>query len=308
MFPAPIAESQRLCIRFGADDRPGLALALPVLGGEGAEDLFPQARNAGRQGPFAVFRQNGWLLGRACLPAGDRLERSAREAYEALLGLVGGQTLVRIWNYVPQINEPGHDGLEHYRAFCRGRSLAFEQALGPGFKRHAPAGSAVGADGDELVVAFAAHSGAVRHVENPQQTPAYEYPVEHGPRPPTFARASVVTLDDETHAVFVSGTAAIRGHETVAPGDTGAQLECTIDNLRAISRACGLGADLGAGRVPARHVKVYVRHASAAAEVQARLEATLVRPEDRVCYLRSDVCRRELNVEIEVSLPQVRLG
>lgn len=308
MLPASIAESQRLCVRFGADDVPGMPVALPILAGESSEGLFPRAERMRDAHGFTLFRQGDWLLGRASLPAGDRLESSARELYQSLLRAAEGYALVRVWNYVPEINEPSADALENYRVFCRGRSLAFEQALGPGFKRQAPAASAVGSDGDDLVIAFAAHRGNARHVENPHQIPAYEYPPVHGPRPPTFARATVLEVNHAPHAVFISGTAAIRGHVTVAPGQALPQLECTLENLREISRACGLGADLAAGRGVVRHIKVYLRHADDLPLVRPRLEAAFVRPGDSVSYLRSDICRRELDLEIEVSIPCLPSG
>lgn len=298
-------ERPGLRLRFGAGDRPGLAVSTPVLAGAEVEDLFPEVRPVVTSGPFELFEHGAWLLGRAYGPAGALLEATTHDLYERLLRLAPGRALVRVWNYVPAINEVSPEGLENYRAFCRGRSLAFEQQLGHAFARRACAASAVGSDGAELVLTFAALRGEVRHIENPRQLPAYEYPAEHGPRAPTFARASVADLADGAASVFVSGTSSILGHATVAAGDTAAQLQCTIENLRGISSACGLGCDLGLGRAPARHFKVYLRHAGDLGAVQAGLEATLVRPDDRVTYLRSDICRRELNLEIEVSLPLV---
>jgi hypothetical protein len=40
---------------------------------------------------------------------------------------------------------------------------------------------------------------------------------------------------------FVSGTAAIKGHGTVCAGDLAGQIACTLDNMRLVSRECGLG-------------------------------------------------------------------
>lgn len=302
------AEQPGLRLRFGAGDHASPALPLPVLAGVDTEDLFSEARPIGAVGPFELFGYGSWLLGRACGRAGPCLEATTRQRYEELLRLSPDHALLRVWNYVPAINEASPAGLENYRAFCRGRSLAFEQHLGPTFAHHACAASAVGSDGADLVIAFAAFRGAVRHVENPSQTPAYDYPAEHGPRAPTFARASVADLGGGAAAVFVSGTSSILGHTTIAAGDTVGQLRCTIENLRGISSACGLGCDLGAGRAPVRYFKVYLRRAEDLIAVRSGLEATLLQPGDRVTYLRADICRRELNLEIEVSLPMVRPG
>ncbi|MGC4075211.1 MAG: hypothetical protein QM760_22460 [Nibricoccus sp.] len=45
--------------------------------------------------------------------------------------------------------------------------------------------------------------------------------------------------------VFVSGTASIKGHVTVGVGSLREQIEGTLDNLRLISRASGVGDNLG---------------------------------------------------------------
>jgi hypothetical protein len=217
------------------------------------------------------------------------------------LGAAAGHHLYRIWNLVPDINGVGGTGLENYRAFCRGRAEAFEAALGGGYGRRLPAASALGTTDPRLLVAFLAGTVPGRHVENPAQVPAYEYPAEHGPKPPSFARATVVDRGDRRD-VFVSGTSAITGHATVAPSDTRGQLDCTLENLRLISGACGLGERLGAGACESRHFKVYLRHPAELAAVRPALEAALLQPGDHVSYLGADICRSALNVEIEVAV------
>ena len=290
---------------FGVGFAPAAAsfpTGLPVLDGCPVERIFGVAESAGRSDPFALWRAGDWLLGAAAVPAADDIEGAARALYAALFAAAAGRSLARIWNYVPAINELGPGGLEHYRAFNHGRSLAFEAAFGPGYRAVMPAASAVGTDAGELVVCFAASARPPRHVENPRQVPAYDYPPEHGPRPPSFARATVVPGAAGRADVFISGTSSIRGHATVAPGDTLRQVECTLENLRGISAACGIGEELARGGVQARHFKVYLRQTEDLAPVQAVLERELLGTADSVTYLRSDICRRELNVEIEATL------
>jgi hypothetical protein len=232
-------------------------------------------------------------------PEGD-LEGLTRRLYAQILGGLRGLHLYRMWNCVPHINGQDPAGLENYRAFCRGRSLAFEAALGDGFEKRLPASTAVGTRNGELTVVFLAGELPARHFENPAQVPAYEYPPEHGPRPPSFARASVVERADGIDA-FVSGTSAIMGHATVAPSDTAGQLECTLGNLRLVSRACGLGDGLGSG-ARARHFKVYLRNREDYPQVADQVRRRLLAPGDRVSYLGADICRSALNVEIEVTV------
>ncbi len=278
----------------------GLRLPLPCLGRERSEEIFPGARARGEIAGVALFTAGDLLLGYAVQPVAGDWEASARELYGRLFRATAGASLCRIWNYVPEINRR-HRGLENYRAFSAGRARAFAADFGAEFKRALPAGSAVGCGGDALGLVFIASRRPARTFENPEQIPAYRYPRVHGPRSPSFSRAAAVEGGGRK-LVFISGTAAIKGHRTVAPRDLAAQLDCTLDNLRLISRAAGMGDDLGAGSGGARQFKIYLRRPADLAGVRSRLRKSLLRPGDAVVWLQADLCRAALLVEIEATL------
>jgi len=280
----------------------GLEFHIPLLAGAAREELFPGVARAQPVSGLQLFTSGDLLLGCATETVVEegQLALQTQDLYRRILTAARGHHLYRIWNYIPRINALSA-GLENYRAFCQGRSLAFEAEAGAGFPRVLPSASGVGTADGCLSVVFVAGHADPRHVENPEQVPAYRYPLEHGPRPPSFCRATVVPLAGRTLG-FISGTAAIKGHHSVAPGDLSAQLDCTLDNLRLISVAAGFEENLGADRKLSRHIKVYLRHAEDLKAVQTQLEQTLVKPTDHVTYLQADICRAELTVEIEVTL------
>ena len=278
-----------------------LHIAAPWLGGASREEIFADATPIASQHGLNLYRSGTLLLGHAHDPFVDReLAARTESLYNRMLSACGGKHLFRIWNYVPRINA-FTEGLENYRAFCMGRSVAFEQRFGQGFQSILPAASAVGSHGDHLDVIFVAGESAPQHFENPAQVPAYLYPVEHGPRAPSFARATVAREGSRTFT-FISGTAAIRGHETVAPGSLDEQLDCTLENLGLISSAAGLGVQLAGGKGARRFFKIYLRHAQDFAAVRNRLERALLQPADTTIYLQTDICRQALNIEIEVTV------
>jgi len=291
---------------FGLGDKgvgPALELdtGVPVLAGAPSERIAAGAVPAGREGRAFLWRDGGALVAFIQTNPGPDLEAATGAAYGDLLRATRGLQLYRIWNFVPRINEAGADGLENYSLFCRGRSLAFERALGPGFQGALPAASAVGGPEGLLTVLLLAGTWPARHVENPVQVPAYRYPPEHGPRPPSFARATLSARQGGPD-VFISGTSSIVGHTTVSEHDTLGQIERTIENLSLISRACGLGERLGAESGCARHFKAYLRDGADQPMLARTLGERILAPGDLVSYLRADVCRRALNVEIEVAL------
>lgn len=304
---APTAHRSTCRVIFGAGatriepaTSPTLSIALPVLGGPTEETLLTRAGSIRAITDGVLCESEGEAAGLLVAPAGAELEAAARDLYRRVFAETRGRRLYRIWNYVPQINAVTGD-LENYRRFCRGRSLAFEDEFGIGYRSQLPAASAVGVAQGPLAVAFRAGDEEPRHFENPSQIPAFEYPAIYGPRAPSFSRATLAVARG-IQELFVSGTAAIRGHATVAANDLTAQLACTRENLALIAATAGAGTAFGATDGWRRSFKVYVRHAADFRAVQADLRRHLLQANDTVTYLEADLCRADLLVEIEAVL------
>jgi chorismate lyase/3-hydroxybenzoate synthase len=130
-------------------------------------------------------------------------------------------------------------------------------------------------------------SVAGKQIENPRQTSAFRYPREYGPSSPSFSRA---TLYGET--LFVSGTAAIVGHQTQHPHAVLPQALAMIENVQALL------ANAGAGRWQPQTLRLYLRDAANAAPVTAAVHAAFG-DHAPLLVVEGDVCRRDLLVEIE---------
>jgi chorismate lyase/3-hydroxybenzoate synthase len=93
--------------------------------------------------------------------------------------------------------------------------------------------------------------------------------------------------------LFVSGTASIVGHASRHEGDVRAQVEETVRNLEEVARSSG---------VPAHDrewfLKVYLRDAEDLEPVHAHLREAFG-ADTPMLFLRADVCRPELALEIE---------
>jgi enamine deaminase RidA (YjgF/YER057c/UK114 family) len=231
------------------------------------------------------------------------LRAAARLAYASIfnaLDRVGCKHPLRFWNYVPHINQ-ALDGLERYRHFNIGRQDGFLGAHRAAFAG-APAACAIGTEADHLIVYFLAASDAPVPIENPRQVSAYNYPAEYGPRTPTFSRATLVVGASPT--LFISGTASIVGHRSEHPGDPSAQTHETFVNLRTVVDAANTRLPAPAFAVEQLLYTVYVRHAADLGVVRAQFlnEVGARSPAaDNVVFLRADICRAELLVEIEAT-------
>lgn len=201
--------------------------------------------------------------------------------------------LLRIWNFFPGINA-GKGDAERYRQFCVGRQAASDAA----FHRPPPAATAIGTRGSD-VLRLIALCGAEPGVafENPRQTPAWRYPREYGPVAPGFSRG--VLLGQGAQSVFLaSGTASIVGHLSQHVGDVRAQLEESFCNLHALLDEAKSSRHYPFEWMDCQSLRVYLRRSKDLPAARAVVVGQGV-DVSRVRFLRGDICRRELDVEIE---------
>jgi len=251
------------------------------------------------EGRLRYTERDGFLFVSAVVPPSVRYAEAVRALYIELFALTkraGYPTICRLWHYLGDINGPTADGLEIYRDFCVGRALAFEEVPAA-----MPPATAVGSAHEGVTVCLlATRTGRLTTIENPTQVPAYRYPAEHGPKPPSFARAGYLDRP-EGGMLFLSGTASITGHRTAHPGDLDGQLDVTFSTIASVVHGRnlarhGVRAHYGLGDFD--RVTAYVRHAADLAAVDAACRVafgtrTVVR------LHRADLCRSELLVEVE---------
>ena len=221
---------------------------------------------------------------------------SAYQEIFAVLKHTGHRHLIRIWNYLPEINRLA-DGDERYRLFNSARQLAFRNS-GQAHVGTVPAASALGTPaGVPISIYFLAARVAPTMIENPRQTSAYDYPPKFGRHTPLFSRACVLTAATGSN-LFVSGTASIVGHESIHPGDVEAQTRETIANIGALLDEANRVTGAARFALDRLKLKVYVRRPADRAAIERVLRAA-TRSAASAVFLQADVCREDLLVEIE---------
>ncbi len=233
--------------------------------------------------------------------APSALHAATEQAYReicATLDALGFPHLLRVWNYLPDINRDT-DGIERYRQFNRARQHALS-ACGRAVRGQVPAASALGAaSGSPLVVYFLAGRVAPAFIENPRQMSAYRYPREYGSHPPVFSRATLLRQMGSL-TLFISGTASIVGHRSIHVGDTAAQTRETLANIAALLEEANRVERAARFSLGSLACKVYVRRPADLPVIRAELTRAL-EPTSRVIYLQAEICRQDLLVEIEAT-------
>jgi chorismate lyase/3-hydroxybenzoate synthase len=320
-MPAAVTDEPQILVQFGekvsrisgSEDAGVLQLGVPWLAGKKQEVVALPKGRAGKSGNLITLENDSHLVGAATIDVSTRMEEPVHQIYREVLEACAsrGMHLHRAWNYVPRINEVDH-GLERYRQFNIGRWLAFEESFGRDLRSFMPAASAVGSEGNQFAVMFVAGKTQPQYLENPSQVPAYHYPADYGPRPPSFARAVLVKCSRETVG-YLSGTASIEGHRNVGEGDWHLQFRTTMHNIQIMFERMGMAQALtpksrgSQSKLVMRDFKVYLRHPEALPLVQEWLAEETGLAGDDVMFLKADICRAELDLEMEAVVSR-RIG
>lgn len=259
-----------------------------------------------------VTRSAGFCLASVRIRDARRLGRAALHAatagayrrIEAELRVRNAPHPVRLWNHIPGIHEPMGEGQDRYMVFNAGRYEALSAWFGQEtFDTRVATASGVGQDGRDLVIHCLAADRPGQAVDNPRQIRPYRYSSKYGPLPPCFARATVLRPEDREPLLLVGGTASIVGEESVHLGDLERQTEETLTNLAVLVHAAAgepfaEGDNRGAALARYREVRVYSPSPDRLGALQILLQDAFPKA-GRIEWVRADLCRAELLVEIE---------
>lgn len=235
------------------------------------------------------------------------------QTLEANLARAGARLdqVVRTWIYVNGITDT-RNGLQRYQELNRARSDVFRNVrFGTNLKPTGQSGivytasTGIGTRGNRIHLACVALDTQrpdvfILPLENPCQTPAYDYQAVYSPQSPKFSRAMAI-VQGRFASFLVSGTASIVDAKTVHPDDVVRQTEQTIENIERLiapDNVARLGLP-GAGATlrDIAKLRVYVKRSQDYEACRRVVERRL--PKVPAIYLVADICRPDLLVEIE---------
>ena len=237
------------------------------------------------------------------LPVREQSEQAFRKVEEILkTEQMNFGDIVRQWNYLERITDITH-GNQCYQDFNDVRTLFYASSA---WESGYPAATGIGTQYGGILIDFNAVSGEVDIVplDNDWQRAAHVYSdevlishradTEKGT--PKFERGKSVS-DRRQEVIYISGTAAIRGEESVTTGDVLLQTEITLENIQHL-----IGLEEGRENLPEHSgklglLRVYLKNEEDAPAVKADLDKLC--PDLPIAYLYADVCREELLIEIE---------
>ncbi len=314
-----------LAAHYGADEPVTTYVVQPPCNGASlAVESWAVAADSAkvvRAGPQLVtvsYNDITWLHCGDIFPpssAGGVYDRSAAAfaQMKTLVERAGGHFdhLVRTWLYLGDIVGP-EGKTQRYKELNRARTDFYrDTAFGRSHRMSGvrggiyPASTGIGMAGTDLAMSCLALDTHRKDVfllplENPQQTPAYNYHARYSPQSPKFSRAMAVAAGTSL-ITFVSGTASIVNSETRYRDDAEKQTDQTIENIERLISAENLAAHglpgAGATLSDLAAVRVYIKHPETYQKCRSVCEKRLGAVP--ALYLVADVCRPDLLVEIE---------
>lgn len=289
----------------------GLALDIYTLDAE-AEIAFEE-KNGVCYGVIA--NDNESMLFIEGIPASDfsdSVRTQSEEVFSRLNEILSTHNfevddIVRQWNYIGSIVAL-REGKQNYQEFNDARTCFYAKGS---WSNGYPAATGIGAAGDCIIVGGIAfkkrdtEAKGIYPIDNPLQIAAHIYSkrvlIDDDKNAmkstPKFERAKLIETARGA-CCFVSGTAAIRGEESVDPSSAKLQTIKTIENIQHLVSKENL-TRFGCKPYDLKYatLQVFIKNEEDYDEVYSVVEEAY--PNTPIIYSLADVCRSELLVEIE---------
>lgn len=216
--------------------------------------------------------------------------------------------IVRQWNYIERITE-FEGNYQHYQAFNDARTHFYADTK---WQKGYPAATGIGVARGGIMIDFNAIKGdqiTILALDNSLQVPAHVYSQEvllgaedktfKNKTTPKFERGKAV-ISEGSSMSYISGTAAIRGEDSLESVDVITQNTITMENIDFLVSCDNLkknGLQIKLNNPVYQLLRVYVKNQSDCKEVEKYMTDNY--PIAEKCYLHADVCREELLIEIE---------
>ncbi|MEL0101874.1 MAG: hypothetical protein VW837_00105 [Gammaproteobacteria bacterium] len=221
----------------------------------------------------------------------DKLSEQIQKSYSNFFKIANENEMqiVKIWHYIPELLKTYDHKKTNYSLLCESREIIYKKYYQD---QCYPAATVIGIEGKKILIYFiAAKCDIYETIENKRQVSSYDYPQNIFLEKPMFSRAiKFSTKSFKYNKLIISGTASIRGYESMHSEDISKQLEESLKNYKTF-----LDIDDNASNI----CRIYMskKEKDNFNLINSKLENCL--GNNKFILLYGDICRTELLVEIE---------
>lgn len=208
----------------------------------------------------------------------------------------------RQWNYIPNICSIINEDKFEYSKFNSVRKIYYDKDKLKSY----PAATGIGISGNKaMIITFSINTDIKFHkIENSLQTSAYNYSDEiikkennNNQATPLFSRAIAIN-SALTNAIYLSGTASIRGEKTIGDSII-SQMITTTDNINHLINPLNIKQQINKEikLIKAEYLKIYMKTFDSIKIIKEHLNNSF--PECDYFIVQADICRDDLLIEIE---------
>ncbi len=248
----------------------------------------------------------------------QEIEQQAESAFQTIQSLLETEgftfsDIVRQWGYIGNLlgsSSSNKGRMQNYQIFNEVRTAYYDSFT---WKNSYPAATGIGMDNGSMLLEVIAckvmGDSRIHALGNPLQTDAHKYSEQVLISPdklnlavkntPKFERAKLIISGDIAE-VYISGTAAILGEDSVRTTDAASQTRITIENILALISPDNLkkhNVSFGDKHISFKHFRVYIKNQNDYNSIKAVFDGYFA--DIPVIFVVADVCRAELLVEIE---------
>jgi len=232
----------------------------------------------------------------------DHESISAMESLQEIIETNGFMIhdIKRQWNYIEAITECPFEE-QNYQLFNNQRSDFFKKDQ---WNLGYPSATGIGSQYGGLLIDSFAVKGDVKEVtiNNPLQIKAHEYSKEvlvgeHRKKTPKFERAKFMH-DQDSGMLYISGTAAIRGEESVANKGIVEQTKITLENVQKLMNNPEIIRFKKENNIQETclSARAYLKNKDDISQAQELCTDFFG---DQIIFVQGDVCRDDLLIELE---------
>ena len=246
------------------------------------------------ENPFGRFLFASGFHGSGLLATAALQSQEAFKQVEGLLQSEGfaPSDIIRQWNYIERITDRDADD-QRYQSLNNARADYYAKAdWNNGYPAATGIGTSLGGVCVDVDAVIATNQQCrILPIDNALQVAAHDYSsdviLSSGAQKesPKFERAKSVEFP-QSKLIYISGTAAIRGEESLEGVGLARQIEVTVENIAQLTQ-----------NLPIRHLRVYLKNPADYKEAAQLLTTTY--PTAEIAFFEADVCRDELLLEIE---------
>ena len=197
--------------------------------------------------------------------------------------------VLKIWHYLPKLLDDYDNKKTNYSLLCEARESVYKSIY---TKCNYPAATVIGIKGENILIYFfSAVCEKYKAIENTRQVSSYNYPMNIFLEKPMFSRAvSFIPNNSMTNKILVSGTASIKGYESMHSKNILRQLDETLENYNTF---------FDDKKNLSNIARVYM---SSTSDNNIQLVSNVLNKkfgENNYALLKGDICRPELLIEIE---------